>query len=143
MCHIVTVGATQFVSQTAFPRYALMSFCWRKDNPSPTLNKCVFIRGFRAKRRLFWTVPIRAQAEPLPDDPDNSREDDIQVTRVPDAPKVGSLPCDEMMNMTLSVQYRDPLIGVLDYIVEVRLLGNARLLLVYLVVSKRNALRAL
>jgi hypothetical protein len=41
---------------------------------------------------LFWTVPIRAQAEPLPDDPDNKREDDIQVTRVPNAPKVGRLP---------------------------------------------------
>jgi hypothetical protein len=56
------------------------------------LDQCVFIRGFRAKRRLFWTVPIRAQAEPLPDDPDNKREDDIQVTRVPNAPKVGRLP---------------------------------------------------
>jgi hypothetical protein len=37
-----------------------------------------------------------------------------------------------MMDMTLSVQYRDLLIGILDYIVEVRLLRNARLLLVYL-----------
>jgi hypothetical protein len=36
-------------------------------------------------------VPIRAAAEPLPDDPDNRREDDmIQVTGVPDAPKVGT-----------------------------------------------------
>jgi len=33
---------------------------------------------------------MRAAAEPLPDDPDNRREDEIQVTRVPDAPKVGS-----------------------------------------------------
>jgi hypothetical protein len=64
--------------------------CCKKDNPPP--DQCVFIKGFRAKRRLFWTVPIRAAAEPLPDEPDNSREDGIQVNRVPDAPKVGSPP---------------------------------------------------
>jgi hypothetical protein len=45
------------------------------------------------------------------------------------------------MNMMLLVQYRDLLMGVLDYIVEVRLFSHARLLLVYLVGSKRNALR--
>ena len=33
---------------------------------------------------------MRARAEPLPDDPDNRREDEIQVTRVPHAPKVCS-----------------------------------------------------
>jgi len=38
---------------------------------------------------MFWTKPIRAAAEPLPDDPDDNREDDIQVTRVQDAPEVG------------------------------------------------------
>jgi len=41
---------------------------------------------------MFWTKPIRAAAEPLPDDPDDNREDEIQVTRVQDAPKVGLLP---------------------------------------------------
>ena len=60
------------------------------------MNQCVFIRGFRAKRRLFWTVPIRAAAEPLPDDPDNSREDEIHVTRDPNTPKVRSS-CGVMM----------------------------------------------
>ena len=55
------------------------------------MDQCVFIRGFRAKRRLFWTKHMRAAAEPLPDDPDNRDEDEIQVTRVPDAPKVGLL----------------------------------------------------
>jgi hypothetical protein len=69
-----------------------ISLSHQKNNSPPTLNQCVFIRGFRAKRRFFWTVPIRAAAEPLPDDPDNSRDDDIQVTRLPNAPKVGSLP---------------------------------------------------
>lgn len=44
---------------------------------------------------------MRAEAEPLPDDPDNHREDGIQVTRVPDSSK-----------------YCDPLFGVLDYIAE-------------------------
>jgi len=40
---------------------------------------------------MFWTKPIRAAAEHLPDDPDNNREDDIQVTGVQDASKVGRL----------------------------------------------------
>ncbi|KAH9953160.1 hypothetical protein BC827DRAFT_171613 [Russula dissimulans] len=71
------------------------------SGPDAPLNQCIFIRGFRAKRVLFWTRPIRAAAEPLPDDPDNEPEDEIQVTRVSDAPT-----------------YRDPLIGVLDYIAE-------------------------
>ena len=34
---------------------------------------------------------MRAAAEPLPDDPENRREDEIQVAQVQDAPKVGSL----------------------------------------------------
>ena len=65
--------------------------CMVKQNPPMIPDQCVFIRGFRAKRVLFWTRPIRAGAEPLPDDPDNRRDDEIQVTRVPGAPKVGSL----------------------------------------------------
>jgi hypothetical protein len=35
---------------------------------------------------------MRAAAEPLPDDPDNRRDDEIQVTRVPGDQKVGGLP---------------------------------------------------
>ena len=31
---------------------------------------------------------MRAAAEPLPDDPDDRREDGIQVTRIPDSSKV-------------------------------------------------------
>jgi len=49
----------------------------------------------RTKRRFFRTkptMPIRTTTEPLPDDPDNRREDEIQVTRIPDAQKVGNLP---------------------------------------------------
>jgi hypothetical protein len=34
---------------------------------------------------------MRAAAEPRPDDPDNRSDDEIQVTRVADGPKVGSL----------------------------------------------------
>ena len=67
------------------------SFLYEKQNPPTTPDQCVFIRGFRAKRVLFWTKPMRAAAEPLPDDPDNRRDDEIQVTRVPDGPKVGNL----------------------------------------------------
>ncbi|KAF8474352.1 hypothetical protein DFH94DRAFT_761689 [Russula ochroleuca] len=62
------------------------------QNPHIMPDQCVFIRGFRAKRVLFWTRPIRAGAEPLPDDPDNRRDDEIQVSRVPGAPKVSGPP---------------------------------------------------
>ncbi|KAI0285674.1 hypothetical protein BC826DRAFT_112948 [Russula brevipes] len=64
----------------------------RRDltTPQPAPNQCVFIKGFRAKRAWFRTRPIRAAAEPLPDDPDNRDEDEIQVTSVPYAPKVSS-----------------------------------------------------
>jgi hypothetical protein len=53
------------------------------------MNQCVFIRGFRAKRGLPWLKRIRAAAEPLPDDPDNSSEDEIQVTGTLNDPEVG------------------------------------------------------
>jgi len=40
---------------------------------------------------------MRAAAEPLPDDPDNRRDDEIQVTRVPDGSKVSEFfPCKVM-----------------------------------------------
>jgi hypothetical protein len=67
------------------------SFLYGKD---PTiLDQCVFIKGFRAKRVPFRTFGrLRAAAEPLPDDPDNRRDDEIQVTRVPRVPKVSNLP---------------------------------------------------
>ena len=35
---------------------------------------------------------MRAAAEPLPDDPYNRREDEIQVTRIPDSSKVSIPP---------------------------------------------------
>ena len=63
---------------------------YKKLNP-PTLDQCVFIKGFRAKRTFFRIKHLRAAAGPRPDDPDNHRDDDIQVTRVPGASKVGSL----------------------------------------------------
>jgi len=63
-----------------------------KQNPLMMADQCVFIRGFRAKRFLYLARRIRAAAEPRPDDPDNRREDEIQVSRVPGAPKVGILP---------------------------------------------------
>lgn len=55
-------------------------------------NHCVFMKCFRAKRILFWTKHVRAGAETLPDDPENSQEDEIQVARVPGVSEVGSLP---------------------------------------------------
>jgi hypothetical protein len=46
------------------------------------------MKCFRAKRILFWTRHLHAAAEPLPDDPDNSLEDEIQVNQVLDDSKV-------------------------------------------------------
>lgn len=61
------------------------------QNSPATLDQCVFIRGFRAKRLFFfWTRVLRAAAEPRPDDPDNRRDDEIQMKRVPGVPEVGS-----------------------------------------------------
>ncbi len=39
---------------------------------------------------------MRAAAEPLPDDPDNRRDNEIQVTRIPDGPNVGNFSCEMM-----------------------------------------------
>jgi hypothetical protein len=73
---------------------------------------------------------LKGAAEPRPDDPDNHREDEIQVTRVPDVPSVSNFPNIKSYerNITSCVQYRDPLIGVLDYIVEVGVFVVSRLL---------------
>ena len=53
------------------------------------MNQCIFIKGFRAKRSFPWLKPIRAGAGPLPDDPENSPEDEMQVTGVQNDPEVG------------------------------------------------------
>jgi len=76
-----------------FAQHTLILFLLshEKQNPPTVADQCVFIRGFRAKRILFWARRIRAAAEPRPDDPDNRREDEIQVSRIPCAPKVGLL----------------------------------------------------
>jgi len=53
------------------------------------MDQCVFIRGFRAKHGFSLFKRIRAAAGPLPDDPENSPEDEMQVAGVPDDPEVG------------------------------------------------------
>ncbi len=57
----------------------------------PPQTQCVFIRGFRAKRIFLGLYTgLRAAAEPLPDNPDRRRDGEMQVTRVPNVPSVGS-----------------------------------------------------
>jgi len=114
-CTLVTSwGVAAFVDSAqdaeVHLRFRGRNFDWREIRPvvacqnshpnNPHQNQCVFIRGFRAKRVFLWTR-LKGAAGPLPDDPDNRREDEIQVTRIPDVPS-----------------YRDPLIGVLDYLSE-------------------------
>ena len=49
------------------------------------------MKCLRAKRILFWTRQLQAAAEPLPDDPDNTQEDEMQVTQAPNPLKVSSI----------------------------------------------------
>ncbi|KAF8474356.1 hypothetical protein DFH94DRAFT_761713 [Russula ochroleuca] len=112
-CMLVTSwAAATFVENTMEARISLASrpfnngaatFVWTNNqgpvvyhnsqfdplNPPRTPDQCVFIKGFRAKRTFFRIRHLRAAAGPRPDDPDNRRDDDIQVTRVPGASKVG------------------------------------------------------
>jgi hypothetical protein len=62
------------------------------------------------------------------------------VTRVPGASKVGSvlIGVDRERSMSTWFQYRDPLIGILDYIVEVRTFGHDCSRSIYLAGPKRN-----
>ena len=77
------------------------SYLSPKNIPSSApLNRCVFIRGFRAKRVLFWTKPFRAASEPSLDDPDDdqdeqddNRTEDVKVNQVPYVPEVVNLLC--------------------------------------------------
>ncbi|KAH9074228.1 hypothetical protein EDB83DRAFT_2549694 [Lactarius deliciosus] len=68
-----------------------------QTNPTTTKET----RGFRVKRILPYFKTLKAAAEPGPDDPDNDPESSIELARQPAVPK-----------------YRDPLIGVLDFIAE-------------------------
>ncbi|KAN0136669.1 hypothetical protein V8E53_005439 [Lactarius tabidus] len=90
----------------------IASFQWAATNqphhnePSQNVLKshCVFLRGFRAKRILpFFKTSLKAAAEPRPDSPDNEPGSLIELLREP-----------------AMSDYRDPLIGVLDYIAERR-----------------------
>ncbi|KAI9450046.1 hypothetical protein BJY52DRAFT_207256 [Lactarius psammicola] len=73
-----------------------------QERANPPQTQCVFIRGFRAKRIFLGLYTgLRAAAEPRPDSPDRRRDGEMEVTRVPNVPS-----------------YRDPLVGVLDYIAE-------------------------
>jgi hypothetical protein len=85
---------------------------------------------------------MRAATEPLPDDPDDHREDEIQVTRIPDSPKVSIYPvrCVGKESLTPRYQYRDPLSGVLDYTVEVHPPLYDRSFYLYLA-GQRNVVR--
>jgi len=89
---IRTVATTQSVPLLTFPLRALIfHLLYEKQNLPAIPDQWVFIKGFRAKRILFWTKPIRAAAKPLPDDPENRREDEVEVTHAPCIPKVGCL----------------------------------------------------
>jgi len=98
------LGDTGATFQWHFAREARQSVQYNnsQERPDAPQTQCVFIRGFRAKRIFLGLYTgLRAAAEPLPDNPDGGQDGEMQVTRVPNVPS-----------------YRDPLIGVLDYIAE-------------------------
>ncbi|KAH9074327.1 hypothetical protein EDB83DRAFT_1955593 [Lactarius deliciosus] len=74
-----------------------------EPNQNVVKSHCVFIRGFRAKRILPFFKTLKAAAEPRPDNPDNEPESSIELLREPAVP-----------------DYRDPLIGILNYIAETK-----------------------
>ena len=61
---------------------------------------------------------MKAFAEHQPDDPDNEPDSSIELVREPDVPEVSALSAQHRTRL-MSLQHRDPLIGVLDYIAEV------------------------
>ena len=86
-------------------------------NPAKSYTQCVFIRGFRAKR-IFNLKKIEAFAEHQPDNPDNEPDSSLELVREPRVPGVSELSV-QCSTRLMSSQYRDPLIGALDYIAEV------------------------
>ncbi|KAF8267554.1 hypothetical protein EI94DRAFT_1730277 [Lactarius quietus] len=68
----------------------------------------VFIRGFTAKRIFYFFKRLKAAAEPGPDDLDNVPESSIELARKPGVP-----------------EYRNPLMGILDFIAEDVLTADA------------------
>ena len=87
-------------------------------NSAKSGTQCVFIRGFRAKRIFNSLKKIEAFAEHQPDNPGNEPDSSLELVREPDVHSVSkfSVHCSTRL---MSFQYRDPLIGVLDYIAEV------------------------
>jgi hypothetical protein len=77
----------------------------------------MFIRAFRTKRILSFYKKMKAFVGNLPDDPDNE-PDSARYTRGRVRP-----PMDAAIEL-ISPQSRDPLIGVLDYIVGASILGR-------------------
>lgn len=86
------------------------------QNSSPT--HCVFIRGFRAKRIFSSYNKVKAISENVSDHPDDDPESSTRLVQEPDVPEVGASAVEQATGL-MSLQYRDPLIGVLEYIAEV------------------------
>jgi len=64
-------GGTSFVWSKIYGTVAYHHSQLDPNKPSPEMDQCIFIRGFRAGRGFSWMKRMRAAAELRPDDPDN------------------------------------------------------------------------
>ncbi|KZV72762.1 hypothetical protein PENSPDRAFT_683492 [Peniophora sp. CONT] len=80
-----------------------------QDEPNAELNQTIFIRRLRAKRRMFWGITMKANAEPRDPDTDGNPDfdgglEDTVGMEIEESPERG--------------EFVDSLTPVLDYILE-------------------------
>ncbi|KAF8267199.1 hypothetical protein EI94DRAFT_67557 [Lactarius quietus] len=61
---------------------------WGPSGENLPEDQCVFIRGFRVRKRRLWWSKLRAAAEPNPEPKDNDGEPDAELIPVPAVPQV-------------------------------------------------------
>jgi hypothetical protein len=72
----------------------------------------------------WWPRKLKAAAEPDPDPSDDDSEPDAKLKSIPAIPKVQFSFRVSSHHLNLS-KYRDPLLEILDYITEVRVVGTS------------------
>ena len=82
-------------------------------------DQCIFIRGFRVRKRMIWRPRLKAAAGPNPDPKDDNSEPDAELIPIPAVSKVW-LSFRVASHRFKPSKYRDPLHVILEYITEVR-----------------------
>ncbi|KAF8264370.1 hypothetical protein EI94DRAFT_1703308 [Lactarius quietus] len=82
-------------------------------------DQCIFIRGFRVRKRMIWWHKLRAAAGPNPDPKDDDSEPEATLISIPTVPKVW-YSFRVSSHLLKLLKYRDPLHVMLEYIAEER-----------------------